>query len=81
MEMRNEMTLDRSKERGTVVFLHGAKNFGFIKSNDDDREVFFHAKGLLHASFDDLREGSSVEYCVATIRGRLKAIAIEVIAQ
>lgn len=79
METRVETELNRNRVRGTIVFLKNVGNFGFIKNNDDDKEIFFHARGLLHASLDDLREGSVVEYCMAVVKGREKAIAIEVI--
>ena len=79
MEMRTETELNRNRVRGTIVFLKNIGNFGFIKNDDNDKEIFFHARGLLHSSLDDLREGSKVEYCLAVVKGREKAIAMEVI--
>jgi CspA family cold shock protein len=45
--------------QGTIKKLTD-KGFGFIAG--DDRELFFHNSALEGVSFDDLREGQTVEY-------------------
>ncbi|MEM7165501.1 MAG: cold shock domain-containing protein [Planctomycetota bacterium] len=46
--------------QGTIKKLVSDKGFGFIQS--DGQDVFFHSSALANASFDDLREGDSVEF-------------------
>ena len=45
--------------QGTIKKLTD-KGFGFIAG--DNRELFFHNSALEGVSFDDLREGQTVEY-------------------
>lgn len=40
------------------------KNFGFITSEDDGKDVFFHASALQGVSFEELKEGDAVTYDV-----------------
>lgn len=40
------------------------KGFGFIKSEGQDKDLFFHSKGLVGVSFDQLREGDQVTFDV-----------------
>ena len=47
---------------GTIKKLVSDKGFGFISGDRGD--VFFHHTGVIDGSFDNLREGQSVEYDV-----------------
>ena len=48
--------------KGTVKRVVRDKGFGFLKC-DDGREIFFHASGVIKgATFQDLKEGASVEF-------------------
>jgi CspA family cold shock protein len=40
------------------------KGFGFIKPDEGDKDVFFHARGLVDIMYDDLREGDKVTFDV-----------------
>jgi len=46
--------------QGTIKKLISDKGFGFIKGDDGD--LFFHRTAVEEGSFEDLREGQTVEY-------------------
>ncbi|MEO1845344.1 MAG: cold shock domain-containing protein [Roseibacillus sp.] len=46
--------------QGTIKKLVTDKGFGFIAG--DGKELFFHQSSVEGASFDELREGQTVEY-------------------
>lgn len=48
---------------GTIARLTD-KGFGFIKPAEGDKDVFFHARGLVDVVYDDLREGDAVTFDV-----------------
>ncbi|MAG12073.1 MAG: cold-shock protein [Parcubacteria group bacterium] len=41
------------------------KGYGFIKSDDMEKDLFFHAKELVGVMFDELTEGDAVTFEVA----------------
>ena len=38
------------------------KGFGFIKSEGQDKDLFFHSNSVVGTTFNDLREGDSVTF-------------------
>lgn len=40
------------------------EGYGFIKPEDDEKDVFFHASSLVEIAFDDLKEGDIVTFDV-----------------
>jgi cold shock protein len=38
------------------------KGFGFIKSEGQDKDLFFHSNSLQGVSFDEIREGDQVTF-------------------
>ena len=38
------------------------KGYGFIKTEGQAKDLFFHSNELQNAKFDDLREGDAVEF-------------------
>lgn len=46
---------------GTIARLTD-RGFGFIKPDEGDKDVFFHARSLVEVMYDDLREGESVTF-------------------
>lgn len=38
--------------------------YGFIKPDNDEKDVFFHAQSLVDVAFDDLQEGDKVTFDV-----------------
>ncbi len=43
---------------GVVKFFNQSKGFGFIKSNDDDQEIFVHVTGVM----EEIRENDAVVF-------------------
>ncbi|MBP6881804.1 MAG: cold shock domain-containing protein [Candidatus Pacebacteria bacterium] len=41
------------------------EGYGFIKPENGDKDVFFHASALVDIAFDDLKEGDVVTFEVA----------------
>lgn len=50
---------------GVIVFLKYSKQYGFIRSDDEDKELYFSKAGLISPEFKDLKEGMNVEYIEA----------------
>lgn len=48
--------------QGTINSLRSDKGFGFITSDRDRRDIFFHRSAVEGVSFDALREGQRVEF-------------------
>ena len=38
------------------------KGYGFIKTDELEKDLFFHSKEVTSPSFDDLKEGDNVEF-------------------
>ncbi len=45
-----------------VIVRKNEKGFGFIKPEDESKDVFFHANDCVDANFDELNEGDTVEF-------------------
>ncbi len=41
------------------------KGYGFIKTEGQAKDLFFHSNELQNVKFDDLREGDAVEFEIA----------------
>lgn len=50
--------------KGTIVRLTD-RGFGFIKPDNAEKDVFFHAKELVGIMFDELKEGDVVSFEIA----------------
>ncbi len=48
---------------GTIARLTD-RGFGFVKPEQGDKDVFFHARSLVDVMYDDLREGDAVTFDV-----------------
>lgn len=47
-------------ETGTIARLNNG--YGFITREGGEKDLFFHANGLVGAEFDNLREGDKVQF-------------------
>ena len=70
--------MQMERQRGRVVLLMEPKKCGFIQSDDDSEDLFFHVTGLKNARFDELAVGTVVTFVeVGNAKGR-RAEDIEV---
>jgi len=60
---------------GTVKFFNNSKGFGFIEPDEDGKDVFVHANGLI----DEITEGDKVSYDVEEGPKGLNAINVKVV--
>ncbi len=60
---------------GTVKFFNNSKGFGFITPEEDGKDVFVHANGLI----DEINEGDKVSYDVEEGPKGLNAINVKVV--
>lgn len=50
---------------GTVIYISRSRGFGFIRLDDSEETVFFHAGACVAPpDFADYREGHTVEFCL-----------------
>ena len=47
---------------GTITKLISDKNFGFIKREGEDKDLFFHANELVDVDFSSLNEGDNLTF-------------------
>ena len=60
---------------GTVKFFNDSKGFGFITPEEDGKDVFVNANGLV----DEIKEGDKVSYDVEESPKGLNATNVKVI--
>ena len=60
---------------GTVKFFNNAKGFGFITTDEGDKDVFVHASGLT----EEISEGDKVSYDLEESPKGLNAVNVEVV--
>ena len=61
--------------KGSIVRLN-PKGFGFIKPEEGDKDVFFHARSVVDVMYDDLHEGDAVTFEVEEGPKGLSAIEV-----
>jgi CspA family cold shock protein len=47
--------------KGTIVRIMD-KGYGFIKTDDSDKDLFFHSNEVQNTDFNSLKEGDPVEF-------------------
>ena len=52
--------------QGTIKKLVADKGYGFIESDGENRDMFFHVSALADGEFDTLQIGQAVEYEIGT---------------
>jgi len=61
--------------KGTVKFFNEAKGFGFIETEDSNKDHFVHATGLI----DEIRDGDHVEFELEEGKKGLAAVNVRVV--
>ncbi|MBP1925848.1 cold shock CspA family protein [Sedimentibacter acidaminivorans] len=64
---------------GTIKCVLKEKNFGFIKPDDSENDIFFHENQVVDPGFEDLKKGMSVNYLIG-IDNRKRPMATSVVA-
>jgi CspA family cold shock protein len=65
--------------RGTIAKVVQDRGFGFIRGNDG-KDVFFHRSGLVGMTFEDLEQGTVVDFEVEKSPKGLRAANVRVVA-
>jgi len=59
------VTISKTKNNMTGSIVRKRDNgYGFIKPDNGEKDVFFHAQSLIDVAFDDLNEGEKVSFDV-----------------
>ena len=61
--------------KGTVKFFNEAKGFGFIESEESEKDHFVHVSGLV----DEIRDGDKVEFELVEGKKGLSAIQVRLL--
>jgi cold shock protein len=59
--------------RGTVKWFNVQKGYGFIQPQDGGKDVFVHISAVEKAGLPGLNEGQTVEFELASNRGKTSA--------
>jgi len=59
--------------KGTVKWFDSAKGYGFLKVEDNDKDIFVHHSAIQSEGFRTLNEGEAVEFDVVEGPKGLKA--------
>ncbi len=51
---------------GTIKKLISDRGFGFISREGEEKDLFFHSKDLSGVTFEELKEGDTLSFDVAT---------------
>ena len=62
---------------GKIKWFNEKKGFGFIKPDDEDKDIFVHISAFEKAGIEYLNEGEALSYEVASEKGRKKAVNLK----
>jgi cold shock protein len=72
-------TLEMQMATGTVKWFNPTKGYGFIQpSGGGGKDVFVHISAVERAGLSSLNEGQTVEYEIASNRGKESAVNLKV---
>ncbi|MHA1224274.1 MAG: cold shock domain-containing protein [Candidatus Heimdallarchaeaceae archaeon] len=64
--------------KGTIKRVMYDRNFGFIQTEEKEKDIFFHQSGV-KGDFGDLREGDDVEFDIETTDRGLQAVNLKTV--
>lgn len=65
---------------GKVKWYNKEKGFGFILSDEDNKDIFVHRSALMESSLSALEEGQTISYDLSERQGRFSAINLKIIS-
>ncbi|MCF8462779.1 MAG: cold shock domain-containing protein [Rickettsiaceae bacterium] len=65
---------------GAIKWFDNTKGYGFIKSDEDGKDVFLHISALQKAAITNILPGQKVKYELEEKAGRVGAAKIELVA-
>jgi cold shock protein len=63
--------------KGTVKWFNTTKGYGFIQPDNGEKDVFVHITAVQNAGLRGLNEGQAVSYDLATDKGKVSAVNLE----
>ena len=67
--------------QGKLKWFDPKKGYGFIKPDDDSKDVFLHISALEKANITQLEEKQIIKYELAEHRGKMSASNIEIVKE
>ena len=64
---------------GTVKFFNESKGYGFIKPDDDSKDVFLHLKELKKIGINDIDTGQRLSFEIRKKKNKLSAFNIKLV--
>ena len=61
-EQRFDVEQKEKRLNGTVKWFNGAKGYGFIKRDDEEKDIFVHFSAVKNAGLKYLREGEQLTF-------------------
>jgi cold shock protein len=65
--------------KGTVKWFNPTKGYGFIKPNDNGKDIFVHISAVQKAGLSQLDENQEVEFELVTVNGKVSADKLRLI--
>ena len=66
--------------QGTIKRCMSGRGYGFINTDDSDKDIFFHQSNLENIEFSLLREGTAVEFETREGQKGVEAVNIKVLS-
>ena len=67
--------------QGKLKWFDPKKGYGFIKPDDDSKDVFLHISALEKANITQLEEKQIIKYELAEHRGKMSASNIQIVKE
>jgi len=64
---------------GKVKWFNSTKGYGFIKPDDNSKDIFVHLSALGKSGISNLRDGQSISYEIEENRGKQSAVNLKII--
>lgn len=61
-EMRGDVKIHEKLPLASITRLFPEEDYGFLTTDDDDRQIYFHRNSLVDADLDDLSIGTEVQF-------------------